>query len=135
MAVQPFFNGCYNTLVRKHFFPAVTYIIHMVQNIINHLQQLQKVQGVLSHQEDHEGPKREKQRQERNISCIEYKVLSIKTRSLGQVYNIIQHNQLTIGPGAPFSPGAPDSPCGNGDIYIYIFNTNLLHYMKQNRVR
>lgn len=86
--------------------------------VSNHSQQLLRVQGVLSHQEDHEGPMREKQEQERNISCIEYNVLSIKTRSLGQVYNIIQHNQLTIGPGAPFSPGAPDSPCGNEDEYL-----------------
>lgn len=39
--------------------------------VINHSQRLQKVQGVLSHQEDHEGPKRKKQGQEGNISCIE----------------------------------------------------------------
>lgn len=94
-------------------------ITYSNKNIVNnHSQQLLKVQGVLSHQEDHEGPKREKQGQDSYISCIEYNVLSNKTRSLGQVYNITQLNLLTIGPGAPFSPGAPDSPCGNEDKYL-----------------
>lgn len=48
---------------------------HHKINVSNHSQQLQKVQGVLSHQEDHEGPKTEKQGPDVNISCIDYTVL------------------------------------------------------------
>lgn len=48
---------------------------HHKNNVTNHSQQLQRVQGVLSHQEDHEVPKREKQGPEGNISCIDYTVL------------------------------------------------------------
>lgn len=43
---------------------------HSKTTVTNHSQQLRKVQGVLSHQEVHEGPKRKKQGQEGNISCI-----------------------------------------------------------------
>lgn len=75
------FHTVKNVLVFKVL--AVIYFIYLVWNNMqttasNHSQQLQRVQGVLSHQEDHEGPKREKQGKDENISCIDYIVSDIR---------------------------------------------------------